>query len=327
VRWLRLIFLLIGAVALTWLIVHIGPATIAASIRQIGWGLAIGALLHGCGLALDAVALRILIVGERPRYLLVLRACLSGHAINDATPGGKLGEITKFAVLGEAVSRDRSAAALVAENLLMFVVNSVLIFTAPPLVVLVVGGPLRLALILAAAGFAFLVAGVGVLFILTRGVGRWPFRLLGLLRVSPGRVERWQRAFGLVEAEWRQAARDRRSMTIAWIAVTASRLCNVAEAALYYGLAGGDHVIASGFLSLASSQAIGWVLFFVPYHLGTIESGSHVLFTAAGLSGPAAVAVELARKLRRLIFIALGVALLALTGWRKRDLERAAATS
>ena len=72
-----------------------------------------------------------------------------------------------------------------------------------------------------------------------------------------------------------------------------------------------------GFLSLAGSQAISWALFFVPFQAGSAEGGAYAIFEAAGLSSAAAVVSELARKLRRLVFIALGVALLGLTAVRR----------
>ena len=103
-KWIRLACLVIGAIALTWLIVHIGPDAIWDGLRRIGWGLAVGCGFHLAGLCLDAVTLRWLVTGERPPYLLVVRASIAGHAINAATPGGKLGELTKFDVLEEAVS-------------------------------------------------------------------------------------------------------------------------------------------------------------------------------------------------------------------------------
>jgi hypothetical protein len=326
-RWIRIGSLAIGAGVLAWLIVELGPAAIWADLRKVGWGLAFGCLLNLAAIVLDSVTLRAMVAGARPRLLLVVRASISGHAINEATPGGKLGEITKFTVLGEALPKDRAAAALVAQNLVMFVVNCALLALAPALGVVAVGGPTRVAAILAAAGAGFLVAGGGVLWLLTRGVGRWPFRLLARVGVARARVDRWETRFDEVEKEWTAAARDRSSMAAAWGSAIASRLCNVAESAIYVSLAGGEHAIASGFLSLAASQALAWILFFVPFQAGSGESGALALFRAAGLSGQPAVVGELTRKLRRVSFIALGVVLLGVNGLRKDDPAARAPTS
>jgi hypothetical protein len=316
VRWLRLGSLVLGAAALTWLVVHIGPADLWRDLIKLRWGLAAGCAFHLAGLSFDALALRALVVDEEPSRALALRASITGHAINEATPGGKLGEVTKFSVLEQAIPRDHAAAALVAQNLVMFIVNCALIAIAPWVTVLVVDGPRRTALGFAAIGVGFLIAAAVTLIVLTRGVGGWPFAVLRFLRVGRERTVRWRKAFGKIEKEWRRAAADRPGLVRAAITLVLSRLCNVAESALYFKLAGGAHWVAGGFLSLAGSQAVSWVTFFVPFQAGSGESGAYAVFAAAGLSTQAAVVVELARKLRRLVFIALGVVILGLTdGW------------
>jgi hypothetical protein len=269
------------------------------------------------------VTLRAVTTGERAPFLLYLRASITGHAINEATPGGKIGELTKYSILDDALTRERAAAALVAQNLVMFVVNCGLIALAPPLAILAVGGQPGTALGFAAVGLGFLVAGAAVVFVLARGVGAWPFAVLRFFRVSKARTDRWKRRFHDVEEEWRRAAHDRRSMLVAWGSAIASRACNVAESAIYFGLAGGDHAIAGGFLALAGGQAIGWVMFFVPFGAGTAEGGAYAVFRIAGLSSSAAVVEALARKLRRVVFVAIGVALLGLSSVGKRARDRA----
>jgi hypothetical protein len=311
-KWLRAGFLLVGVAALTWLIIHLGPAEIWRGLRRIGWGLAIGSALHLAALVLDSLTLRAVIAGTPPPFLLLVRASISGHAINEATPGGKVGELTKFAILEEALPRRRAASALVAQNLVMFVINCGLIALAPLLAILMVGGHPKTMIGFTAVGLGFLVAGGGILFVLERGVGRWPFAALKRFRLSAARVDRWERHFDQVEREWRAVAHDRHAMTIAWASAVTSRLCNVAESTIYFWLAGGDHAVAGGFLSLAGSQAIGWILFFVPFQAGTGEGGAYALFEAAGLSSHAALVSELARKLRRVAFITLGVVLLVI---------------
>jgi hypothetical protein len=318
VRWLRAISLGLGAIALGWLVYRIGPAALLAGLEEVGWGLLLGAALHLGGIALDAVTLRATTAGDGPRYLTALRASLAGHAINEATPGGKLGELTKFSLIENGVGGRRAAAGLIGQNLVMFTVNCGLIALAPPLALLWVGAPGAIVGIALAVTAVFLGLGAVALVLLARGLGAWPFAALRALRVPAARVARWRERFGTVEREWLSAAHTRRAMLAAGASAVASRLCNVAESATYYALAGGEHAVAAGFLSLAGSQLVSWVLFFVPFQAGSAEGGAFALFRAAGLPPESAVVVELARKLRRVGFIALGVALLMLPGPRAK---------
>jgi hypothetical protein len=50
----------------------------------------------------------------------------------------------------------------------------------------------------------------------------------------------------------------------------------------------------------------------VPLQAGSAEGGAYIVFQAVGLSPATGVLVEIGRKLRRVVFITLGVSLL---GW------------
>jgi hypothetical protein len=91
-----------------------------------------------------------------------------------------------------------------------------------------------------------------------------------------------------------------------------SRLANVLETALLLYFLGGDHIVAGAFLSLASYQLSGWIFNFVPMQAGSAEGSAFVLFRAVGLSPDLGVLVEIGRKLRKVVFIGIGVTVL---GW------------
>src|SRR5688572_19314558 len=129
---------------------------------------------------LDAVILRLFAgaPGRKVPYLHYVRTAMSGHAINEATPFGKLGEVTKFTMLSERLPRKRAAATLVAQNMCSFVVNCGLIGLGAPIALIIfeVRGPMAIAFGLVSG--AFFIAGVVGLVILQRGVGRLPFFLM-----------------------------------------------------------------------------------------------------------------------------------------------------
>jgi hypothetical protein len=310
---LSVAFLVVGVAALSWMVYRIGPSTLWDGLRQIGWGLAVGSALHALALALDSVTLQACVPGERPPLLHLIKTSVTGHAINEATPFGKVGEITKWGMLEQVMAKEDAAAALVAQNMIMFVVNCALVAFVPLVVALVVDAPRRAFLAFGVLGGVFLICGLVGVWILTRGIGPWPFAVLRRFGLARARVARWQQRFDAIETQWRKAAHDRRSMIVAFASGVLSRLCNVGESAVYFGLAHGDHVLAGAFLSLASSVGTGLIVFFVPFQAGSAEGGAYAIFSLVGLSSSAGVIVELARKLRRVVFIAIGLVLLAVT--------------
>ena len=317
-RKLQVLFLAVGLSALAWMVYRLGPETLLDGIFAIGWGFALTCTAHLGALLLDSVTLRACAgAKDPPPYLHFARTSISGHGINESTPFGKLGEITKYTLLREKLPRDRAAGALVAQNICMFVVNCGLIALGAPIAYFVFGASGPLAVMFWVASGVFLVAGSIGLLILNRGLGGWPFVLvrnagLGRFRPSKARVDKWKTGWRKVEKAWQAAGKDPRAREVAWLSAIGSRMCNVLETALILYFLGGERIIAAAVLSLGSSQMVGWLFSFVPMGAGTAEGGAYVVFRMAGLPPEIGVLVEIGRKLRRVVFITLGITVL---GW------------
>lgn len=326
-RKIQLLLLLIGLGALSWMVYRIGPGTLLDGILAIGWGFALTCTAHLGAILLDSVTLRACAVREgAPPYLHFARTSIAGHAINEATPFGKVGEITKYSILREKLPADRAAGALVAQNICMFVVNCGLIALGAPIAFFVFDTRGPAAVMFWVASGVFLAAGAIGLLILHRGLGGWPFLLLrhaglGRFRPSKARVQKWRAGWRKVEAAWQATSGDRKARDTAWLSAIASRMCNVLETALILYFLGGDQIIAAAVLSLGGSQMVGWLFSFVPLGAGSAEGGAYVLFSAAGLPPKLGVLVEIGRKLRRIVFITLGVSVL---GWDTFRVQRRA---
>jgi len=327
-RKLQALFLLVGLGALAWMVYRLGPGTLLDGIFAIGWGFALTCSAHLGALLLDSVTLRACSGNEDlPPYHHFARTSIAGHGINESTPFGKLGEITKYSLLREKLPADRAAGALVAQNICMFVVNCGLIALGAPIAFFVFDTRGPAAAMFWVASGVFLVAGAVGLLILHRGLGGWPFIMmrragLGRFRPSKARVDKWRKSWRKVEAAWQKSGHDKRTREVAWMSAIGSRMCNVLETALILYFLGGERIIAASVLSLGSSQLVGWLFSFVPMGAGTAEGGAYVVFRAAGLSPDLGVLVEIGRKLRRVVFIALGVAVL---GWDTFRSQRRAA--
>src|SRR5215813_10249995 len=91
---------LAGLALLVWVIVKVGPAAIAAGVRQVGWGVVVVIGLGGLRFLLRALAWRLCL--DDPRSLSIgdaFSAVVSGDAIGNVTPLGPIvGEPAKAAL-------------------------------------------------------------------------------------------------------------------------------------------------------------------------------------------------------------------------------------
>jgi uncharacterized membrane protein YbhN (UPF0104 family) len=317
-RWARrlnLIFLLLGLGALGWLLHQVGLDTLAGSLAMAGWGFLLGAGAHFLAIVMDSFTLRAAMSSAAPSisYWQVLRAGLAGHAINEATPLGKLGEITKYTLIAEHISSQRSAAALIVQNIIMFVMNCALMVMASLASIALLDIDRVFATLLLITAGIFGVLGLATVFFLIRGPGELPFRLARRVGLGKARVERWQRAWNNVESHWMEAVHDRHGLYIMLASGVGSRLGSIAEIVIILLFLRLDHVLAVATLTLASAQMVIWLTSFIPMQAGTSEGGAYLLFGQLGLSPGLGVAVELVRRARRLMFIGIGVTLL---GWQ-----------
>ena len=322
-RWLNAAFLVVGVGALVAMVRSFGIDTIGDGLAQVGWGFALSTTAYFGALVADAVTLRACAgeAGAVVPYRRFLHAGMAGHAINQATPSGRLGEITKLTVLADHMPGEQVAAALIVQNFVTLVLNCAMIVAAPLIAVVVLGIEGRVAHFLVASAAVFFVAGCGVLVLMHRGFGEWPFGVLLRVRVSAARVSRWRIAWRRIEDHWHGAVRDRGYMRVAWVSGFVSRCFTIAEFAIILACLGSDDIVAVAALSMASSQVVMWMTAFVPLGVGTAEGGAYALYSAVGLSPALGVIAEIVRKARAVVFISIGIVLL---GWANfRGIARA----
>jgi hypothetical protein len=326
-RHINAAFLVIGAAALAWMVHHIGLDRLRDGMAQVGAGFAALCAVHFTAIVVDSITLRACAgdPGQAIPLRSYVRVSLAGHAINEATPLGKLGEITKFTLLSEHLPTRRSAAALIVQNLVMGIANCALIAIAPLVAILALDVHGRVATVFLVTAGAFTVIGVVFVWLLYRGFGDLPFRLLRLLGFGDERVARWQASWERTETLWRDATGNRGRMRTAWLSQLASRAISIGENALILHFLGADNAIAIATISMASFQLIHWTTSFVPLQTGTAEGSAYVLFEKIGLAPHLGVVMELVRKVRRLAFIGIGVGLLGWSTFRQLASAPAAA--
>lgn len=313
-RRLNGVFLFVGAIVLGWTLYTVGLHELGDALLKLGWGFLLLCVAHLVALALDAETLRAC-AGKDYKllpYWHVLHASLAGHAINEATPLSKLGEVTKFTLLSERVSSSRAAAALIVQNIVMFVTSCMFLVVAAVMTVIMLDPNQAMTTLLLIVAGVFILIGAATLIFMYRGPGELPFRLARRLGFKKKRVERWRETWKKVEANWNEVARDRRNMYIAWITQLLSRIVDVSETVVILAFLGSDNIVALAVLTRASTQIVTWLTSFIPMQAGTAEGSAYLLYKSIGSSANLGVMVEFIRRIRRLVFIGLGVALL---GW------------
>jgi lysylphosphatidylglycerol synthase-like protein len=311
-RW-SLFFLLVGGAGLVVLVLQLDRDRLWLALRGAGWGLLAATAIHAAVLALDAL---ILALGTaqpaRPGlWLACLRAQVAGHAINLSTQTA-LGEVTKYTLLAERVSRPELAAAILLQNVLWYEASCLHIAIVAGVAPSVMGlaGPLR-PLLWATSGL-FLLFALGLPLLLRTGPWRWPFALLRRLRVSAERVERAQGFVDAMAADVRVWARaPRRAALAAALSALSRSGASFENWVLILAIGGAVHPLVP-FLMIVNGQIVAWLSPFVPFQAGTAEGGAYLLFRALRLDGGLGVLVELMKKVVRAGFVGAGVAILAL---------------
>ncbi len=319
-RIINRVFFVVGLAGLVFLVFATGPDVLFDGLRRVGWAFPLVVLLHVGAIASDSMMLWAC-AGRCARWRFVFRASLAGHGINEATPLAKLGEITKYTLLIPAIagehSRDRAAAALIVQNITMFVAGCLTIAIGSLVTVFAFDLPRYVSQTLVALSVAFAVVALVALAVFRFGIGSWPFRPLGKVGVPLDRVEEWRGHWASVEARWKSVTTSRRLMAINWCAAALSRSLEVMQAVVILWALGSEQVVCAAVMSVASFQLILWATAFIPMQVGSHEAGAFALFASVGLSPSTGLLLELVRKLRRVVFVLLGVGILGASAFRE----------
>lgn len=296
---------------------RVGAADLATGFRQIGWGLPLILLVSGARLVARTFAWRALLATPPPARAM-LEATLAGEAVGNLVPLGPLaGEPAKIAYLRGRHDITGTAAALGLENVFYSLTIASVIVAGMSLLVLTVALPDELWTIAAVAVVAMLGLVAGILYVLMRR----PADAGSILDRLPS---------------WLPAARLRalEAKAYAFYASTRGRLgrmfaCEalfhvfgVAEVYIVlWLLAGAPPSLADAFILESAGRVINVAFRFVPMRVGVEEVGSEAVASVLGLATGTGVLLGLTRKVRVIIWTALGVIVIIRRGLSLRSLS------
>ena len=310
-KLLRAGLLVVGVVFLGILVATNDPAAIFGSISRLGWRLAVIACFPFAIItAFDTLGWYFAFLHPRVPFRTLLAARLAGEAFNLTTPTASLGgEAVKAWLLRGRVPLDESVLSVVVAKTtimigqgLFLLVGIVITWLAAPPDSRLLGWMLWLLAVEVLAIVGFLLAQI-------QGGFGWVPRVLGRIGLGRSRhretVARLDRGLAwFYRKEPRRLALSIGFHFIAW-------LLGSLEAYLILNFLGLEVSLETATIIEALGTAVRFATFLVPASLGALEGGFVATFTALGLAPSAGVAFGLARRVREVVWIAVGFAIFA----------------
>ncbi len=310
----NLLFLTIGLALFVFLLVRLDVHTIVEKLRQVGWFFVPAFLCYVANLFFAALTWRATINPKHSHASIfdLWHAFWAGHAINAVTPGGGAGEFLKASLLrGKLEGKE-----LVASIILYNGINSAVTAAAAVLGALICFVFLDVprdatGIVLAGSVVVFLLFLVLLWWIHSGAVShvihvatKLPFVKIADEAELVERAKDVDRRMGtFIRSRPRAMAR---SASLSFCV----RLLQIAETGfLLYPLMPGDRVLLIAILMQTASQLIVWIAAFVPAKIGVLEGGNAGLFQLAGLDPVTAFTVVIAKRLRMVLGVAIGLAL------------------
>jgi len=321
-RAFTLITTVLAVVGLVFMVWSVGPRVLWDQITAIGAWFALIFALEIAGTMCDAAALRDFLGenkgGHRIPYWTVLRAQVSGRAINMVTPLGALGEATKVTILLEQAPMSRVIAGVVRTNVVSLLLSLTLVAIGAPVSALVLDLPPSLEKGLYLGGLAAALVAVAVVLLIHRGLARTFAAIAGHLRVlSRKRRESWKSSLEDIDQRLRasrggstRAARLRARLRGGFAWVLLSRALGWFN--LWIVLYATGNTVSIGFLAVIVSAGvlIAWAASIAPLGLGVTEGANYALFQALGKDPALGVVVVVARRLVTVIYVIVGLVLI-----------------
>jgi len=316
-RWLRALAAAAGLAGIAWLVHEIGPRALWAQLHALSWRAPVLVLPYGLVAILDGAGWRYAFPGRLPALWRCVAVRLAGEAVNVTTPTATLGgEPVKAWMMSRSdVPTPEGLVSVVVAKTTLIV--SHLAFLALGLALTAALAPGASALLTSMAvltGGGALAIG-GFVWAQQRGIfgaGGRALRWLGLEAPVIGHLTRLD---GHVRTFY-QGQRARLGLSLlfhllGWIAGSL-------EIWLALRLLGTPVDPGQAVAIEAFATAIRSATFLIPASLGAQEGGLVGIFLAFGLDAGAGLSFGVIRRVRELVWVAIGYGVLAAWGGRPR---------
>jgi len=313
---------LAGLALLVWVIARVGPAAIAADVRQVGWGVAIVIALGGLRFLLRALAWRLCL--DDPRALSVgetFNAVVCGDAIGNLTPLGPIvGEPAKAAFVRGRIAMGPAVAALAIENVLYTLSAAAMIAAGMIVLLLTFELPSDSSGRMMRHVGEVAISGTIALF----GVALWmlwrqPALVSRALGLAPRLRNHADRIRALEVDVYSFTSRHPAKLPALILAEGGFHALGIAEVCVtLWLLLGVAPSFLTSFLFESVYRLLTVVFKFIPLRLGVEEAGTAGFAKMIGLAATTGLSLAIVRKVRVLVWTAIGGALLVRRGIARR---------
>ena len=315
VRSFRPLALLAGLAIIVVLVVHVGTdEALAAAARALGWRSFFVCLPFALIMAVDTLGWRYAFSYDRVPFLRLVAARMAGESLNVMTGVAPVGgDAVKVWLLRPQVPyRESVASVIIARTTLtlsqaLFLLAGVVAALALAIDPRLTRAMLWLLLVELVGAGGFL--AVQVAGLLTRGA-----RLLGRCKkvealAAAENLDRTLQSF--YRREWRRFGLSVGFHLLGWF-------MGALETWLFLQVLQLPASFSTALVIETLGSAVRFATFFVPGSLGALEGANTVAFAALGFGSQAGLAFSLLRRLRQVVWIALGVLVLLLARARMR---------
>lgn len=310
-RILHVVFALIGAGVLLYLIASIGPARIWSQVTHLTYMFALGVGAFLLSKIFMALSWRHLFYPGRSRasWWDLSVATIVGGAINDVTPGGVGGEPLKVTWLSHKVPGEDLVSSLLLHNYLYVLTNILLMLAGGVALMVLVDLPGYAVAILVVVMALMVAGGLVLALILRKGVAHRFMRLLGRLKIRFRNADALLEKARTADEQARQFFAER---PLAMVKAFGWMLVSRATAAMetYFFLSMLGWIVFPGDVLLITCLTVAvYIVFpFVPSQIGAMEGSAYLLYPILGFGASAGVAVEMVRRLRVLVMLSIALA-------------------
>jgi uncharacterized protein (TIRG00374 family) len=319
---LRSLATVAGLAIIVVLVVRVGSdEALTAAARALGWRALLVCLPFAAIMAVDTLGWRYAFAADRVPFLRLVAARIAGEAVNVMTAVAPVGgDAIKVWLLRPHVPyRESVASVIVAKTTItlaqaLFLLAGVAAALALAVDARLVRAMLWLLLVELVGAGGFL--AVQVAGLVSRGA-RLLERFKKLQALAP--AENLDRALhDFYRRQWRRFALSVGFHLLGW-------LMGALETWLFLRVLQIPASFATALVIETLGSAVRFATFFVPGSLGALEGANTAAFAALGLGAQAGLAFSLLRRLRQVVWIALGALVVLLARARMRLAPEAAA--
>ncbi len=317
-RTIRLVFAALGLILFAWLVWRVGVWRLLESMSRLGWGVLVIFILGGISHSFKVMAWRFTFAPEQRTMSLgrMFAVRLAGEAVGQLTFAGQvMGETTRALMIRRAVGVVKGVSSVVLDRS-VFIFSGLLIAVAGivlSVLILPLPGSARLYnTLIALSVAAFVCGGIAVVRyrvpLLSRG-----FRVLGRFPKLAPLVEAKSAGVSEIESSIFRFYHDARKDFWACFGLNLlGHAAAVTEVYVILWYLGVPITVTSAFIIEALTKVVNIGGFLIPGNLGASEGGAMLILRILELGGPNGLTLALARRLRGLMWAAVG---LTVIGW------------